>query len=229
MFDGLIPPQKIAIVPNGVENPPTINDFSFKQKKETKKTLKVLYLGTLLRNKGVLVLLKSISLVIKERPDIHFVFAGPWFDERDRKEAGVIIRSRGIEQAVHFTGAVDGRRKWEILKTSDIFVFPGIQQEGQPLVVLEAMAAGLPVIYTNRGCLYDIISDANSGLQVRINDPEDLARKILLLARDPYMMREMGQRSRRQYESKYTDKHYISNMMNAFTTISEGSDSLNEV
>lgn len=229
MFDGLIPPQKIAVVPNGVGSPPVLKELADRSLKRSSTALTVLYLGTLLRNKGVLVLLNSIPMVINERLDTRFIFAGPWFDERDRKEAVDIIKSRGIENAVHFTGAVAGRRKWEILKTSDIFVFPGIQQEGQPLVVLEAMAAGLPVIYTDRGCLSDVISDADNGFQVRINDPEDLAHKILLLARDPCMMREMGQRSRRRYESKYTDEHYISNMMNVFTTLSEGSASSNEV
>jgi len=228
MFEGLIPTQKIAVVPNGVEIPSSIKDITDNHQRMPSRTLTVLYLGTLCRLKGVLVLLNSIPLVIRERSDIRFVLAGPWFNERDRKEADAFMASHGIAHAVHFPGTVDGRTKWDVLKSSDIFVFPGIQQEGQPLVVLEAMAAGLPIIYTNRGCLSEIISDANNGFQIRTNDSVDIAHKILLLAGDPRMMKEMGQRSRKRYENAYTDKHYVNNMLKVFTHISKNADLLKE-
>ena len=228
MFEGLIPEQKIAVVPNGVESPTPVTKKINKYPEKHSEALSVLYLGTLLRRKGVPVLLNSIPLVIRKRPDIRFVFAGPWFNERHKKEADTLIASHGIAKYVHFLGAVDGRAKWEVFQESDIFVFPGTQQEGQPLVVLEAMAAGLPVIYTNRGCLAETIPDGYNGFQVRINDPVDLANKILLLAEDPCMMKEMGQRSRSRYENKYTDMHYVSNMLKVFTKISKNSALLKE-
>jgi glycosyltransferase involved in cell wall biosynthesis len=220
LFDGLIPPEKIKIVSNGVGIPPARRDNTKNYQRIPSKSLIVLYLGTLMRRKGVLVLLKSVPLIIAERPDIRFVFAGPWSNERDRKEAFSFIAKHGLANDVHFTGIVDERKKWDVLQASDIFVFPGIQQEGQPLVILEAMAVGLPVIYTNRGCILDIISDGNNGFQIRRNDPVDMAHKILLLASDSHMMREMGTRNRERFLNAYTDKHHTHNMLNIFEQLS---------
>ena len=117
---------------------------------------------------------------------------------------------------------MEGDQKRALFESSDIFVFPGVQQEGQPLVVIEAMAAGLPVIFTDRGCLRDTVIHGETGIEVPINDPHRLADRILWLLDHPDDMKAMGSRARQRYESLYTKKHHIENMIDVFASSCTG-------
>jgi len=122
----------------------------------------------------------------------------------------------GLTEGLYFPGLVEGEAKQELFETSDLFVFPAVQQEGQPLVVIEAMAAGLPILYTNRGCLRETVVDHEQGLEIEIGDPEDLSRKILWMADHPEEIKRMGANSRRRYEELYTASRFIRNMSDVF-------------
>ena len=117
---------------------------------------------------------------------------------------------------------MEGDQKRTLFESSDLFVFPGVQQEGQPLVVIEAMGAGLPVVFTDRGCLRDTVINGESGVEVPINDPHRLADCILWLLDHPNDMQAMGRRARQRYESLYTKKHHIENMIEVFASSCTG-------
>ena len=125
--------------------------------------------------------------------------------------------SHGISSS---TGQVEGGQKRTLLESAHIFVFPGVQQEGQPLVVLEAMAAGLPVIFTDRGCLRETVGEGEAGLCVKINDPQDLANQIVWLIDHPERLYEMGQAGRQRYEQLFTKEKHIAAMIEVFTSVS---------
>ena len=73
IFDGLLPLNRVFVVANGIENQPKVNIEKRVLEEKKEKRLTILYLGTLNRYKGVLVLIKSIPYIIKERPDIRFI------------------------------------------------------------------------------------------------------------------------------------------------------------
>ena len=219
IFEGLLPSKKIFVVSNGVEYVP-IKEHNIKRTTDLdEKLLTVLYLGTMNRNKGIGVLIRSIPSVISKHQNIRFVFAGPWFDEGEKREIEAYIKNKKLNRYVSFAGPVKGRSKWEILARSDIFVFPGIMQEGQPLVVLEAMSAGLPILYTDRGCLRETVPDGINGFQINTNDSRDLSDKILLLADNPSLRKKIGRRNSQRYENNFTSNHYISNMIEVFKQV----------
>jgi glycosyltransferase involved in cell wall biosynthesis len=172
----------------------------------------VLYLNTLNKMKGALVLLDAVSLVMRRRSDIEFIFAGPWSHDEHRREAEAVIASHGLAAAVTFTGQVSGERKTTLLREADLFVFPGIQQEGQPLVVLEAMAAGLPIVFTNRGCLAETLRDGHDGIEVPVGDAEALAERIQWLLDRPGEMRRLGANARLRFEHEYTSQRHEARM-----------------
>lgn len=220
LFSGLLPPERVLVVPNGIDGD---SDGSADRVKLKKRRYRVLYLGTLNRQKGALVLIAAVSLVARVRRDVEFVFAGPWSNRDDERQAEAMIAYRRIADAVSFVGLVKGEVKRAVLTSADIFVFPGVQQEGQPLVVIEAMAAGLPVVFTNRGCLRETVVDHEHGLEVRVGDPEDLARKIIWLLANPGEMRRMGVNGRWRYERLYTQSRFVSNMADVFSrTLEQG-------
>jgi glycosyltransferase involved in cell wall biosynthesis len=214
-FKGLVKMSKVAVVSNGI-NWNGVHSFASPTRAEP--LFRILHLSTLSHLKGVLVLIKALPLILQHRQDVELVCAGPWSHSIDKDWADQFIAEQGLENHVRFPGQVDGNEKEALFESADMFVFPGVQQEGQPLVVLEAMAAGLPVIFTNRGCLRDTVIDGESGIEVQINDPEKLAEAILRLVNHPERAKEMGRHARQRYTSLYTKEQHIENMIKVFTS-----------
>jgi glycosyltransferase involved in cell wall biosynthesis len=170
-----------------------------------------------MRQKGALVFIEAIPKVIEKRQDVEFILAGPWANKDDQKQAEAFIKKAGIEGFILFTGPVNGALKFELLRSCDLFVFPGIQQEGQPLVVLEAMAAGLPVLFTNRGCLRETVVEGETGFEIATGDSVDLANKILMMLACPERMRKIGAAGRKRFESAYTVSTHVKRLKEAIS------------
>ena len=98
-------------------------------------------------------------------------------------------------------------------KDADIFVFPTYyHNECFPLVILEAMEQGLPVIATNEGGIPDIIDNGNSGYTVEKNNPSSLASAIERLLKEPELRNSMGVAGRRRFEEKFTEEVFEKRM-----------------
>jgi len=218
-FDGLIEKDRIAVVPNGIDWPGSASDRNISR---SQSRYRILHLSTLSHLKGALVLLQAVPLVVQQRKDVEFILAGPWSHEEDRQWAEDFIHQHELETYVSFTGQVDAAEKKSLFDSSDLFVFPGVQQEGQPLVVIEAMAAGMPVIFTDRGCLRDTVVDGITGFEVPIGDAHQLAERILWCLAHPELMKSMGTRSRQRYETLYTKEQHIQRMIDVFTVSARG-------
>jgi glycosyltransferase involved in cell wall biosynthesis len=213
LFAGLVPSPQISVVPNGID---WVSPAVPERRTSRDRPFRVLFVGTLNRQKGALVLISAIPYVRKVRQDVEFILAGPWWNAEDQREAESFIARTGIADGVSFPGLVEGEAKREIFESADLFVFPAIQQEGQPLVVIEAMAAGLPILFTDRGCLRETVIDHEQGLEIKIGDAEDLSEKIVWMLDHPEEMGRMGANSRRRYEERYTASRFIQNMIEVF-------------
>jgi glycosyltransferase involved in cell wall biosynthesis len=183
-----------------------------------KYTYRVVHMSTLMRQKGALVFIEAIPRVIALRRDVEFILVGPWANDADKKWAEDFIKETGIGDHVRFTGPLTGKAKFDLLRSCDLFVFPGIQQEGQPLVVLEAMAVGLPVLFSARGCLRETVIEGLTGKEIKVNDPSDLAIKILWLLDHPDEMKRMGLNSKTRHENMYSIGHHIEALTQTLTT-----------
>jgi glycosyltransferase involved in cell wall biosynthesis len=211
-FQGLVAPERVAVVPNGIPD----CGVRCAGSPRLRRRWQVLYLNTLNKMKGTLVLLEAISLVLQRRTDVEFVFAGPWSHDEHRREAEAYIARQEIGSSVTFAGQVSGAQKTALLHAADLFVFPGIQQEGQPLVVLEAMTAGLPILFTNRGCLRETLRDGESGIEVPTGDAIALADRIHWLLSRPNEMKRLGANARLRFEQEYTSGRHIDRMTAVF-------------
>ena len=120
---------------------------------------------------------------------------------------------------MNFLGEVLGERKEEIMVSSDVFVFVPQQGEGQPLVILEAMAAGLPVITCKTGAIEETIVEGQNGFFVEPGNPKQIADKILYLIENRDEISRIGENCRRRYESKYTLDIFIKNLKNVFNEV----------
>jgi glycosyltransferase involved in cell wall biosynthesis len=144
-------------------------------------------------------LLQAMPHVLqKHRAELKIIGTG-WRYE----EYVALAHSLGIQQEVHFLGHVDHSELPARYASADLFVLPS-RMENFPLVLLEAMASGLPVVATAVGGVPELVVHGETGLLVPPNDPLVLAQAINSLLDDPEGMRSMGARGRDTVRQRYT-------------------------
>jgi glycosyltransferase involved in cell wall biosynthesis len=195
LFDGLVPPERIVAVPNGT--PDVASSIAHDGWPAT-----VLFLSNLRRRKGVAQAVDAALQVAETEPDARFVFAGEWED----RQLEIELRERAslAQGRIRFLPPVNGRAKDELLGSSSIFLFPPVEPEGHPRVVLEAMAAGLPVVTTARGTIADTVANGETGYVLDDPDPSRLAECLVRLLRDHSLRATMARASRERYLAHFT-------------------------
>lgn len=145
----------------------------------------ILNVGRLIDWKGTIYLVEAMSAVLKKCPDALLVIIGTGPEEGDLKQR---VRELGLEGNVRFMGFVSTEDLPSYYHMASVFVLPSITIEGQTeglgVVLLEAMAAGCPVIGSNTGGIPDIIVDGESGFLVPERDVAALAEKIVRILSD---------------------------------------------
>jgi glycosyltransferase involved in cell wall biosynthesis len=215
IFDGLVPPERVAVVPNGT---PDIHPGLAPADKPAGR-VRGLYLSNLRRRKGVLVALAAAIQSLQRYPQLEFVFAGEWRFAHVRDEALALVAASGVGDRLHFVGAVDGDDKQRLLLSADFFVFPPIEPEGHPRVVLEAMAAGLPVITTPQGALIETVVEGCTGFFVEPGDASAIVAHIARLIEDPDRRIAMGRAARERYLSEYTAEVAHARLLRVFADV----------
>jgi glycosyltransferase involved in cell wall biosynthesis len=217
IFGGLLPSSRIAVVENGI-----VDDFADPAAvRNSSKTdrLRVLFLSILVQSKGFVDLLHAVPAVRSEIPEVEFIFIGDGtgYPEFDRARAWVV--ERGLHDHVKFLGPKWGKEKNQALLDADVFAFPTwYPYEGQPRVVIEAMAAGLPIVTTRHAAIENTLGDAGA-LYARPRDPEDLALKLIALLKDPTGRASMGSHNRLRFVERYTVDHFATNLGAAFNRV----------
>lgn len=190
-----VPEDGIVRVP--VVNPPYVDEYARVPGLDAGDDFTIVFVGRLLRKKGVLPLVDAAALLSREveRVALTYVGSGPAEGEVDGR-----ARSLGIEPLVRVTGQVPHRRALEILAGSDVLVHPS-SDEGVPRVIVEAFAIGVPVVATPVGGVPELVRDGETGLIVE-GDPEDIADALSALQEDPHMAERLATNARehgRQY------------------------------
>jgi glycosyltransferase involved in cell wall biosynthesis len=160
-------------------------------------------LARLLRIKGQEVFLRAAALMAANNPQVRFVIVGG--NNVDREYADELKRLTGrlgLENRVVFTGFRTDVAN--ILAALSVVVSPSLGLEGLSNSLLEAMAAGLPVVATRVGGTPEIVEDGVTGLLVSPGDPQVLAAAISRLLHDRTTARQLGQSARRRVFSRYS-------------------------
>lgn len=187
--------QDIKIVPMGV-NPDGFSRICRSDDRTAKMDASeeiILFVGRLIDLKGVEYLIRALPRVLQKRPQSKVVVVG----EGPMKESLQALRDRlNLETKIAFVGHVSHDRLAEYFSTARLFVLPSIinekgETEGLGVVLLEAMACGLPVIGSRVGGIEDIINDGENGLLARPKDSEDLADQIIRLLSDENLRKKV--------------------------------------
>lgn len=203
MLEGIVPAERVVVIPNGV----AVGEVEDRLEpvEESVPALRVLYLGKVCRDKGVLDLIAAMGAVRRQVPGVRLTLAGETA-AREEQPIRSALRERGLSEAVERVGPVAGEAKGRVLREADVFVFPSCNPlgEGQPFVLLEAMAAGLPVVTTDIGTAAETVVDGVSGLVVPQGAPEAMAAAIVRLLKDGEMRCRMGSAGLERARSLYS-------------------------
>lgn len=150
----------------------------------------VLFLGALDRRKGTFDLMEAGLTVAAARPKVMFEFGGDKAVEEVRAEAA----ARGLSDNVRVLGWVRGDEKIDAFRRAHVFVLPSYR-EGLPVAVLEAMAAGLPIVTTPVGGIPNVIADGQQGFFIEPGDVSALAARILEVLGNADLRASMSRRN----------------------------------
>lgn len=221
-FFGIVSEDRIRFAHLGVHGRSIqIKDIANKYLFQKQKN--ILYVGHVSKAKGALDLLDAMPTIRGQFPDVKLTLLG----EHIRKERNIlhVQNTRGDWKRVKALsretapGHISGIAKWKAFDDATVFVFPSYS-EGFPVVVLEAMASGLPIVCTPVGALPDILTKDNCRF-VQFNDPHAIAQEVILLLKNPSDACLMGVRNFQEYRTKYTLESYAMNMRKALSDVIE--------
>lgn len=179
-----IKPDKIVVIPNGIDIK-KIAESVFDKKNNTGEIL-VGSIGSLRKAKGFDILVEAASIVSRKRRDIKFMILGKGPLESYIRQQ---ITRLGLNETVVLCGFIEN--VYNYMVSFDMVVIPS-RWEGFPVVALEAMACGKPVIATTTGDLPEIVEHGITGLLVEPENPKEMADAILKVASNEKMREEMG-------------------------------------
>lgn len=184
------PPDKIRVVNNGIVLPAAggeTHDARFRARFAAPDENVIFFLGRLVHEKGVHVLLEAAPSVLQRHPATRFVVAGEG-PLRGALEARA--RELGIAERVIFYGFAGDEERDRFLRTSQVAVFPSLY-EPFGIVALEAMSAGTPVVVGQTGGFAEIVRHGQNGLHAVPGDAADLATNIVTLLSAPRLRKKL--------------------------------------
>jgi len=215
LFDGIIPREKVYVVPNGAD---VYSHESNEKPSLRNQKVNILFLSNLRREKGFFDVLAAMPEVYAFSHDVKFLFAGEWKNKETKAEYDSFIKMNS-NLPVEILGSVYGRSKIDIFFSADIFVFPPREAEGHPWVIVEAMAAGLPIITTDQGAITESVKDGVNGFIIEKRNPHQIVEKIMFLIDHPDIRKKMGEESRRLYLENFTEEKMVERLSYAFRSV----------
>jgi glycosyltransferase involved in cell wall biosynthesis len=161
----------------------------------------ILYLGRLNRIKGIDVLISAFQLISTKYKKAHLAIAGPGANYRIFLQK--LVRTKGLEQKVHFQPPLFGRNKLQAFVDADVFVLPSFY-EIFGLVILEAQACMTPVIASRVGGIKNIVKDSSTGFLFEKGNIDELAERIGAILDDQKHALNMTEKARKNLEEYYT-------------------------
>ena len=214
----IFPLKDISIIPNGVP----LNFFNALNLREIeqKNKKRILFLSQIIPVKGVeRVLFGLYNIGINKFKDWEFIIAG-YHDKNYKRYLDKIIDELKLNKLVKFVGPKFGQEKIHLFDNSDVFVLPSFS-EGSPLVVLEALSRGVPVL-TTKGAPWQELNTHRCGFWVD-NDNDGIETGLLkILETTELELFEMGKRGRELIKKKYLWNKTILNTIELYKWVING-------
>jgi glycosyltransferase involved in cell wall biosynthesis len=192
-------PEKFAIIHNGIAPLPAAVE------PPDLPACFVLYAGQVSRRKGSLVLAEAAREFLPRHPDVHLVYAGGCLPEPGGPPIDRQIREilGSLSSRVHFLGQLTREQTLACMRRALVFAFPALI-DCFPLTVLEAMSAGVPVVFTSNPPGPEMIEDGVSGLLADPASPRDFAEKTGLVLENPGLAARVATQARKRVAERFS-------------------------
>ncbi|GAI23567.1 unnamed protein product, partial [marine sediment metagenome] len=199
------------VIPNGV---PVVN---LTQREREDSITRILFVSNLFPDKGIFDLLQIMKILQDNGTDARIHIVGEFMRNGYRKRFIKMIDRYGLNESVYLRGPKFGDEKWKEYQQSDIFLFPTrFKQESFPLVVLEAMQFGLPVLASRIGAIPEIINHGENGFTFDPSDHEEFAGVIRELIDQKEILQRVGMAGRQKFLENYTTVHLEKNIRDLY-------------
>ena len=171
----------------------------------------IVFVGNAIARKGLDVLVAAFLQIRSQISGVELLIVGPYdFSDPRYKLASDLkdeLEAADYLSHVHWIGRVDNVHDY--MRAADIFCLP-TRREGFGIVIIEAMAAGLPVVVARlEGVTTDIIQSDREGILITDHIPSDYAGALLRLLRDPSMAKSMGNAARERVINEFSLEHVV--------------------
>ncbi|MCF0192357.1 MAG: glycosyltransferase family 4 protein [Prevotella sp.] len=174
----------------------------------------ILFLSNMLIDKGVIILLDALKILKEKGCSFVADFVGGETKEINAATFEQEVKARGVNAIYH--GSCYGEDKVRFLKESDIMAFPSLN-ECFPLVLLEAMQYGTPVVSTYQGGIPDIVIDGETGFLCPIKDAATFADRLETLLSDAALRTTMGKKGYIRFKEHFTLTHFEQHLKDILT------------
>lgn len=197
--------EKVSLVPNGTDLAPRATSDPAAARRGLglpEDGRLVVAVGRMVDKKGFRYLIDAVPQILETEPSARLVIGGSG-DLLESLQARA--RELGVAERVHFPGHLPHDRVLDLLAAAEVFVMPSVRDErgnidGLPIVVLEAMAAGKPVVATEMAGIPLAVTDGETGFLVEEKSPEALAEAVGRLLERPEAACTLGDAGRRRVE-----------------------------
>lgn len=180
--------------------------------------LKALFLGVVGASKGTFDLLDAFARLKSNDCSLKIWIAGREEQNGDFAKARTRLQELNLEDKCYLIGIARGTSKLKLLRKVSMLVLPSYQ-EALPMAILEAMAAGLPIVATAVGGIPEVVKDGYNGFLITPGDVEALAEKLNILASKPHLREVMGRRSRKIAERELDVKPYVEKLVALYESL----------
>ncbi|MGI9598347.1 MAG: glycosyltransferase [Acidimicrobiales bacterium] len=179
---------------------------------------RLVFVGRVVEQKGLAILFESMQQLADDAPDLHLTIIG---DGPDRAALEQRAADQGLAERVEFLGSKSQAEVAALLPEADIFVLPSYA-EGVPVVVMEALATGIPVVATFVGGMAELVEDGVTGFLVRPGDPSQLADRIGRLVGDRALRERMGTAGRAKVVADFDSADEAARLGSLFVNTHQG-------
>jgi phosphatidylinositol alpha-mannosyltransferase len=182
-----LPGAQLDVVPNGVD----VAAFQHPEPIDLPDGRRIAWVNRLDPQKGFPITLAALAKIAAEVPDVRLVVAG---DGRDRAALGLLTDP--VRERVHLLGTIPNDLVPAVHAASEVFVASAWGQESFGIALVEAMAAGRPVVASDIPGYREVVDHGVEGLLVPPRDPEALAAALLRVLREPALAERLGRAGR---------------------------------
>jgi glycosyltransferase involved in cell wall biosynthesis len=210
-----VKPGKIQVIPYGIDTKKfraKTEVDAFKTRYHCQGSKVILSVGRLNYQKGFQYLIRAMPMVLQRIPNVKLIIVGEGEQLAYLKE---LSKSLELNESVIFTGAISQTEIPNAYSAADVFVLPSLF-ESFGIALIEAQAAGKPVISTQVGGAPEALVDGETGFLVEPSDPNQLGAAIIHVLSDKNLARKMGEKGKEFVEARFSIRSAANSVIDAY-------------